>query len=201
MKKNSTQLNGKQHNQQWKGSPLKPESAFVLQQLLENFLNKICKQYNLSSDPESHHQLLKSYIREAFPGREEKFYLEIYSDLWRNIFESSKIFNQRYQGSESHDELDVNEEIWSKSKDEAPEAAETTGHVEIQKGEIYSLQIVKLALNQIAALGDYLVAIGDAKEIELHKEKLASIGELIHKITNIIEDLFNKHGFKEILIK
>lgn len=180
---------------------MKPESTFILQQLLENFFNIICKQYNLSSDPESHHQLLKSYIREAFPGREEKFYIEIYSDLWRNIFESSKIFNQSYQGSKSHDELDVNEEIWSKSKDEAPGAAETTGQVGIQKGDIFSLQIVKLALNQIAALGDYLVATGEAKEIEIRKETLASIGEFIHKITDIIEDLLNKHGLKEILIK
>ena len=180
---------------------MKAESAFFLQRLFENFFNIICKQYNLSSDPESHHQLLKSYLREAFPGREEQFYLEIYSDLWRNIFEPSKTFNQVYQGGKSHDELDVNEEIWSKSKDEALAATETTGQVGIQKAEMLSLQLGKLALYTIAALGDYLVAIGQAKEIEPHKETLANIGGVIHKITDIIEDLLNRQGLKEILIK
>lgn len=180
---------------------MKPESAFVLQRLLENFFNIICKQYNLSSDPESHHQLLGSYIREAFPGCEEKLYLDIYLDLRRNIFESSKIFNKSYQGGKSHDELDVNEETWSRSKDDAPGAAETTGQVGMQKGEIPILQLFKLALYTVAALGDYLVAIGEAKEIELRKETLASLGGLIHKITDIIEDLLNKHGLKEILTK
>ena len=184
-----------------RGSSLKTESAFFLQRLFENFFNIICKQYNLSSDPESHHQLLKSYLREAFPGREEKFYLEIYSDLWRNIFEPSKIINQAYQRDKNHDEFDVNEEIWSKSKDEAPGAAETTGQIGIQKGKMFSLQLGKLALYTITALGDYLVAIGEAKEIEPRKETLANIGGLIHKITDIIEDLLNKQGLKEILIE
>ena len=85
---------------------MKPEAAFVFRRLFEGFFNKICNTYTLSSDPESYRQLLQSYAREAFPGRSQEFYSDIYLDFLVNIVEPSQLLDQSFQRGESPQEME-----------------------------------------------------------------------------------------------
>jgi hypothetical protein len=177
---------------------MKPETAFVLRRVIESFFNKICKTYNFSSDPDSYRELLQSYIREAFPGRDQEYYFNIYLDFLVNIVEPAKLLDQSSQWEESPDEMVVTEAMRSKLKGEAPGVAETVSQDEPQKGDVPHLSLIHLALDQIEALGDCLVAMGEGKEFEIRKKTLVSLGTLIGKVCGITEVLLNNHGLKEI---
>jgi hypothetical protein len=177
---------------------MKPETAFVLRRVIESFFNKICKTYNFSSDPDSYRELLQSYIREAFPGRDQEYYFDIYLDFLVNIVEPAKLLDQSTQWEESPDEMAITEAMRSKLKGEAPGVAETVSQAEPQKGAVPHLPLIHLALNQIEALGDCLVALGEAKEFEIRKKTLVSLGTLIGKVCGIAEELLNTPGPKEI---
>ena len=73
----------------------------------------------------------------------------------------------------------------------------TSAKVGYKKGELSNLPLIHLALNQIEALGDCLVAMGEAKEFELRKKTLVSLGILIRKETGIIVDLLDNQKLKE----
>lgn len=177
---------------------MKPETAFVVRRVLESFFNKICKTYNFSSNPDSYRELLQSYIREAFPGRDQEYYFDIYIDFLMNIVEPAKNLDQSCQREESPNEMEINEEMLSRLKGETPGVAETISQVDPQKGDVPHLSLIHLALDQIEALGDCLVAIGEAKTFEIRKKTLVSLGILIGKVCGITEDLLNKHGVEEI---
>jgi hypothetical protein len=177
---------------------LRPETAFVVRRVLESFLRKICKTYNFSTDPDSYRELLESYIREAFPGRDPDFYFDIYLDFLVNIVEPATILDQSGQCGEIPDAREVKEEVSSKLEGMAPEVAETISPGVAQKGMVPNLPVIQLALNQIEALGDCLVAIGESKEFEVRKKTLVSLGILIRKVTEIIVDLLNNPKVKEI---
>ena len=168
---------------------MKPETAFVLRRLLEGFFNRICKAYNLSPDPESYRQLLQSYAREAFPGRSQEFYSDIYIDFLVNIVEPAQLLDQSFQRGESPHGMEVNEEMGAELKGEAPGVAEPISQGRAQKGEVPHLPVIQAAVDQIEALGDCLIAIGESKEFELRKKTLLNLGILIRKVTGIIEDL------------
>jgi hypothetical protein len=177
---------------------MKPETAFVVRRVLESFFNKICKTYNFSSNPDSYRELLQSYIREAFPGRDQEYYFDIYIDFLMNIVEPAKNLDQSCQREESPNEMEINEEMLSRLKGETPGVAETISQADPQKGDVPHLSLIHLALDQIEALGDCLVAIGEAKTFEIRKKTLVSLGTLIGKVCGITEDLLNKHGVEEI---
>jgi hypothetical protein len=177
---------------------MKPETAFVIRRVLESFFNKICKTYNFSSDPDSYRELLQSYIREAFPGRDQEYYFDIYLDFLVNIVEPAKLLDQSSQWEEGPDEMAVTEAMRSKLKGEAPGVAETVSQDEPQKGDVPHLSLIHLALNQIEALGDCLVALGEGKEFEISEKTMVSIGTLIGKVCGITEALLNNYQFKEI---
>jgi hypothetical protein len=177
---------------------MKPETALVVRRVLESFFNKICKTYNFSSDPDSYRELLQSYIREAFPDRDQECYFDIYLDFLVNIVEPAKLLDQSCQWGENPNEMEVKEEMRSKLKGEALGVAETISQGGPQKGDVPHLSLIHLALDQIEALGDCLVAIGEAKEFEIRKKTLVSLGILIGKVCGITEDLLNNHRLKEI---
>lgn len=177
---------------------MKPETAFVVRRVLEGFFNRICKTYNFSTDPESYRQLLQSFVRETFPGRDQEFYSDIYIDFLVNIVKPAQLLDQSLQREESPHEMEVSKEMGAELKGEAPGVAEPTSQGGAQKGEVPHLPEIQVALNQIEALGDCLVAIGEAKEFELRKKTLVSLGILIRKVTGVIEDLLNNQRVKEI---
>jgi len=177
---------------------MKPETAFVVRRVLEGFFNRICKTYNLSPDPESYRQLLQSFSREAFSGRDQEFYSDIYIDFLVNIVEPAQLLDQSFQRGESSHEMEDSEEMGAGFKGEAPGVAEPISQGGAQKGEVPHLPVIQVALDQIEALGDCLIAIGEAKEFELRKKTLVSLGILIRKVTGIIEDLLNNQRLKEI---
>jgi hypothetical protein len=177
---------------------MKPETAFVLRRVIESFFNKICKTYNFSSDPDSYRELLQSYIREAFPGRDQEYYFDIYLDFLVNIVEPAKLLDQSTQWEENPDEMAVTEEVRSKLQEETHEEAEAPSPAEPQKGAAPQLSLIHLALNQIEALGDCLVAMGEGKEFEIRKKTLVSLGTLIGKVCGITEELLNNPELKAI---
>ncbi len=177
---------------------MKPETAFVVRRVLEGFFNRICKTYNISQDPESYRQLLQSFARETFPGRDQEFYSDIYLDFLVNIVEPAQLLGQGFQGGESPHGNEINEEIGEELKAEAPWVAELINQGGAQKGGVPHLQVIQVAVDQIEALGDCLVAIGAAKGFEIRKKTLVSLGILIRKVTENIEDLLNNHRVKEI---
>jgi hypothetical protein len=61
-----------------------------------------------------------------------------------------------------------------------------------------NLSLIYLALEQIEALGDCLVVIGEAKEFEIRKKILGSLGILIRKVCGITKHLLNNHRVEEI---
>jgi hypothetical protein len=176
---------------------LKPETAFTVRRVIETFLNKICKTYNFSSNPDSYREIFQSYVREAFPGRDQEFYSDVYLDFLLNIVEPAMILDQNNQWGESPNKMEVKEEMNSNLKGVTIGFAETISQDGVQKGKVSNLPLIHLALNQIEALGDCLVAIGEAKEFELRKKTLVSLGILIRKVTGIIVDLLEHQGVKE----
>jgi hypothetical protein len=176
---------------------LKPETAFTVRRMIETFLNKICKTYNFSSNPDSYREIFQSYVREAFPGRDQEFYSDIYLDFLLNIVEPAMILDQSNQWGESPIKMEVKEEMDSNLEGVTPRVGESISQGGIQKGEVSNLPVLHLALNQIEALGDCLVAIGEAKEFELRKKTLVSLGILIRKTTGIIVDLLDNQRVKE----
>jgi hypothetical protein len=177
---------------------VRPETAFVVRRVLEGFLRKICKTYNFSTDPDSYRELLESYIREAFPGRDPDFYFDIYLDFLVNIVEPAAILDQSGQCEKTPNEIEVKEEVSAELKDVVPGPAETISPGSAQKVIIPNLPVIQLALNQIEALGDCLVAIGEAKEFELRKKTLVSLGILIRKVTEIIDNLLKNQTIREL---
>jgi hypothetical protein len=177
---------------------LRPETAFVVRRVLESFLRKICKTYNFSADPDSYRELLESYIREAFPGRDPDFYFDIYLDFLVNIVEPATILDQSGQHGESPDAREVKEEVSPELEEVAPEVAEPTTPGVAQKGEVLNLPVIQLALKQLETLGDCLVAIGESREFEVRKKTLVSLGILIRKVTEIIVDLLNNPKVNEM---
>jgi hypothetical protein len=108
------------------------------------------------------------------------------------------MIDQSLQGEESPHKTIFSEEVGAKLKGEAPGVTEPISQGAGQKGEVPHLPEIQVALDQIEAIGDCLVAIGEAKEFELRKKTLVSLGILIPKVTGIIKELLNTQRVKEI---
>ncbi len=175
---------------------MKPETAFVVRRVLEGFFNRICKTYNLSPDPESYRQLLQSFARETFPGRDQEFYSDIYIDFLVNIVEPAQLLDQSSQEGEGPHKVEISKEMSAEIKTKAPAVTEFTNRGGVQKEELPRLQGIQMAIDQIGALGDCLVAIGEAKGIEIRKKTLLSVGILIRKVTEHIEELLKNQWAK-----
>ncbi len=172
---------------------MRPETALIVKKVIEQYFNNVCVSFNVPADREAYYNQLLDHIREVLPRQDAEFYFNICLDFWENIIESAKILDQSEPwGDSPYGEMEALVKLRSSGEAEAPGAAEIIGPLQPQKKELKDLLDTRAVLEQIAALGDCLMAIAGEKELQSRKRTFVSLGVLIHQVVEIIRDLLKE---------
>ncbi len=172
---------------------MRPETALAVKKIIEEHFNNICAAFEVPADREAYFNQLLDHLLETFPTRDAKFYFNLCLDFWENIIEPARSLDQGERwGRSPHGELEALVNRRAGLEGEAPGAAEIPNQYPPSNAEVKNLTETKAVLEQIAALGDCLMAIAQEKDFQPRKQTFVSLGVLLHQIVEIVEDLLGK---------
>ncbi len=131
-----------------------------------------------------------SHIREAYPGQSDEYYIDIYQDFWENVVEPTKFLDQASQWEP--DEAEAVAAMGPPIQPDKPKI--TTQAPEGKSNGGPELPDIHMALDQLKAIGDCLIAIGEAKEYQIFERTLASLGFLIREKADGLETVAEKQS-------
>ncbi len=172
---------------------MRPETALAIKKIIEEHFNNICASFKVPADREAYYNQLLDRMRETLPSRESEFYFNICLDFWENIIEPAKGLDPSERwGKSPYGEMEALVKKRPSHADEAPRTAEILSQHRPPKAEDKNLLETQVVLDQIAALGDCLIAIAKEKDFQPNKQTFVSLGVLIHQIVEIVNDLLDK---------
>ncbi len=171
---------------------MQPETALAVKKIIEEHFNNICASFKVPADREAYYNQLLDRIRETLPGRDSEFYFNICLDFWENIIEPAKGLDPSERwGKNPYGEMEA---LVKKRPTHEVKAsgAEIVSPYRPSKAVEKNLLETQVVLEQIAALGDCLIAIAKEKDFQPRKQTFVSLGVLIHQVVEIVNDLLDK---------
>ncbi len=171
---------------------MRPETALLVRKIIEQHFNTICAAFKVPADQETYYNQWLDHLREIWPDRDWEFYFNIFIEFWENVIgPANSLEPSERWGTPPHGDLENLVKVRSDHKGAALEAKEIGSPHRPPETEAQHPLETLAVLDQIAALGNCLMAVSEDKELQSRKQTYVSLGIFIHQVVKIVNDLLN----------